>query len=94
MPEVNFGYGGSSSGSSAGATEGQTDGNVTDINNGNGSLTPPDINDGNNGELNKNNGTEDVNKIMVPLRLEIAIIIMVELKLLFLMIMKPVLKLK
>lgn len=62
MPEVNFGYGGSSSGSSAGATEGQTDGNVTDINNGNGSLTPPDINDGNNGELNKNNGTEDVNK--------------------------------
>lgn len=62
MPEVNFGYGGSSSGSSAGATEVQTDGNVTDINNGNGSLTPPDINDGNNGELNKNNGTEDVNK--------------------------------
>lgn len=62
MPEVNFGYGGSSSVSSAGATEGQTDGNVTDINNGNGSLTPPDINDGNNGELNKNNGTEDVNK--------------------------------
>ena len=62
MPEVNFGYGGSSSGSSAGATEGQTDGNVTDINNGNGSLTPPDINDGSNGELNKNNGTEDVNK--------------------------------
>lgn len=62
MPEVNFGYGGSSSGSSAGATEGQTDENVTDINNGNGSLTPPDINDGNNGELNKNNGTEDVNK--------------------------------
>jgi hypothetical protein len=62
MPEVNFGYGGSSSGSSAGATEGQTDGNVTDINNGNDSLTPPDINDGNNGELNKNNGTEDVNK--------------------------------
>lgn len=34
MPEVNFGYGGSSSGSSAGATEGQTDENVTDINNG------------------------------------------------------------
>ena len=62
MPKVNFGYGGSSSGSSAGATEGQTDENVTDINNGNGSLTPPDINDGNNGELNKNNGTEDVNK--------------------------------
>lgn len=62
MPEVNFGYGGSSSSSSAGATEGQTDENVTDINNGNGSLTPPDINDGNNGELNKNNGTEDVNK--------------------------------
>lgn len=62
MPEVNFGYGGNSSGSSAGATEGQTDENVTDINNGNGSLTPPDINDGNNGELNKNNGTEDVNK--------------------------------
>lgn len=62
MPEVNFGYGGNSSGSSAGATEGQTDENVTDINNGNSSLTPPDINDGNNGELNKNNGTEDVNK--------------------------------
>lgn len=61
MPEVNFGYGGSSSGSSAGATEGQTDGNVTDINNGNGSFTPPDINDGNNGELNKNNGTKDAN---------------------------------
>lgn len=34
MPEVNFGYGGSSSGSSAGVTEGQTDENVTDINNG------------------------------------------------------------
>lgn len=62
MSKVNFGYGGSSSGSSAGATEGQTDGNVTDINNGNGNLIPPDINDGNNGELNKNNGTEDVNK--------------------------------
>lgn len=62
MSEVNFGYGGSSFGSSAGATEGQTDENVTDINNGNGSLIPPDINDGNNGELNKNNGTKDVNK--------------------------------
>lgn len=61
MPEVDFGFGGGSSGDSAGATGGQASGDVNDINNGGNTLTPPDINDDNNGNSNDNNGAGDTN---------------------------------
>ncbi len=61
MPEVDFGFGGGSSGDNAGATGGQAGDGVNDINNGGNSLTPPDINDDNNGNSNDNNGAGDTN---------------------------------
>lgn len=61
MPEVDFGFGGGSSGDNAGATGGQAGDGVNDINNGGNSLTPPDINDDNNGNSNDNNSAGDTN---------------------------------
>lgn len=61
MPEVDFGFGGGSSGDNAGATGGQAGDGVNDINNRGNSLTPPDINDDNNGNSNDNNGAGDTN---------------------------------
>lgn len=62
MAEIDFGFGGGSSGNSAEATGGQAGDDVNDINNGKSTLIPPDINDDNNDDPNKNNGTDDTNE--------------------------------